>query len=91
MADVKFQVLGYRDFNRKSDGKHMTIVTCSSQCTEFDNSKGTYGLKTTDFFLPDEYVGSLKLEAIGQEFVPEYGMSGFGRPILVSYKLQPWK
>ena len=33
MDGLKFQVLGYRDFNRKSDNKRMTILTAISQCT----------------------------------------------------------
>lgn len=91
MDGLKFQVLGYRDFKRKSDDKPMTIVTAISQCTPADNSRGAYGNKSTDFFLPDDKVGSLTLECIGQEFIPEYGLNGFGKPTLVGYTLKPWK
>lgn len=91
MDGLKFQVLGYRDFKRKSDDKPMTIITAVSQCTPVDNSKGTYGSKATDFFLPDEKVGTLTVECIGQEFVPEYGLSGFGKPVMVGFTLRPWK
>lgn len=91
MSNVKFQVLGYRDFNRKKDGKRMSIVTVLSQCTPVDNANGTYGNKATDFFLPDDLVGSITPEALGQEFIPEYALGAYGRPELVSYKLQAWK
>lgn len=91
MAGLKFQVLGYRDFNRKADGKRMTIVTTISQCTPADNSRGAFGNKSTDFFLPDDLVGTLTTESIGQEFVPEYSLGAFGKPILTGFKLQAWK
>lgn len=91
MADVKFQVLGYRDFNRKADGKHMTVLSVCTQCTPADNSRGTFGMKVTDFFLPDDLVGTMTPDAVGKEFIPEYGPGSYGRPVLVSFKLQPWK
>ena len=91
MTSVKFQVLGYRDFSRKADGKHMTILTACSQCTPADNARGIFGMKSTDFFLPDEFVGSLTPECVGQEFIPDYGLGAYGRPVLVSFKLQPMK
>lgn len=91
MEKVKFQVLGYRDFCRKSDGKRMNILTACSQCTPADNARGTFGMKSTDFFLPDDFVGSLTPECVGQEFIPEYGLGAFGRPDLLSFKLQPMK
>lgn len=91
MENVKFQVLGYRDFKRKSDGKPMTILTAISMCTPMDNSRGSYGNKATDFFLPDEKVGSLTEECVGQEFVPEYGLNGFGKPTLMDFSFKPWK
>ena len=88
--NVKFQVLGFRDFKRKSDGKAMTIITCKSACTPEDNSRGTYGDKITDFFLPDEKVGTLSVECIGQEFVPIYGINGFGKPTLEDFEFKKW-
>lgn len=91
MADVKFQVLGYRDFNRKSDGKRMNILTACSQCTPADNARGTFGMKSTDFFLPDDLVGSLTPECVGKEFIPEYELGPYGRPVLVSFKFQAMK
>lgn len=91
MNGLRFQVLGYRDFKRKSDGKAMTIVTAFSECTPADNSRGTFGMKATDFFLPDEKVGTLTAECVGQEFVPEYGINGFGKPTLIGFSLKPWK
>lgn len=91
MSDVKFQVLGYRDFKRKSDDKPMTIVTAFSSCTPVDNSRGSYGMKATDFFLPDEMVGTLKPDCVGKEFVPEYGLNGFGKPTLVGCTFKEWK
>lgn len=89
--NVKFQVLGYRDFKRKTDGKPMTILTAFSQCTPADNERGAYGMKATDFFLPDNAVGTLTAECIGKEFIPEYGLNGFGRPTLESFSFAPWK
>lgn len=91
MSEVKFQVLGYKDFNRKADNKPMTIVSCMSVCTPVDNAKGQYGNKVTDFFLPDECVGTLKIDCIGQEFVPSYGINGFGKPSLNGFELKVWK
>ncbi len=91
MDGLKFQVLGYRNFNRKSNGKPMTILTAFSQCTPADNSRGSYGLRVTDFFLPDEKVGTLAEECIGQEFIPEYGINGFGKPTLIGFSFKPWK
>lgn len=89
--NVKFQVLGYRNFERKSDKKPMTILTAFSQCTSADNERGAYGMKATDFFLPDDKVGTLTAECIGKEFIPEYGLNGFGRPTLESFSFAPWK
>lgn len=89
--DVKFQVLGFKDFKRKSDGKAMTVVTCMSPCTPQDNAYGAYGNKATDLFLPDDKVGTLTVNCIGQEFVPKYGLNGFGKPEIVDYELKAWK
>ena len=83
MDGVKFQVLGFRDFNRKSDNKRLTILTAISQCTPADNSRGIFGNKSTDFFLPDDKVG--------QEFIPEYSLGGFGKPVMSGFSLKPWK
>lgn len=91
MDGTKFQVLGYRDFKRKADDKPLTVVTAITQCTPRDNSKGAFGGKSTDFFLPDDLVGSLTVECIGQEFVPEYGLGAYGRPVMVGFSLKPWK
>ena len=91
MSDVKFQVLGYRNFNRKSDNKPMTILTAFSSCTHVDNSRGSFGMRATDFFLPDEMVGTLTPDCVGQEFVPEYGLNGFGKPTLVGCSFKTWK
>ncbi len=91
MNEVKFQVLGFKNFNRKSDGKAMTIVTCMSPCTAQDMQYGLQGNKATDFFLPDDKVNSLTLECVGQEFIPEYALNGFGRPEMVNFTLKPWK
>lgn len=89
--NVKFQVLGYRDFKRKTDGKPMTILPAFSNCTPADNEHGTFGMKATDFFLPDDKVGTLTIECVGQEFVPEYGINGFGKPTLENFSFRPWK
>lgn len=91
MDGLKFQVLGYRNFNRKSDDKPLTVLTAYSQCTPADNSRGNFGYKATDFFLPDEMVGTLTSDCVGQEFVPEYGINGFGRPTLIGCSFKPWK
>lgn len=91
MSGIRFQVLGYRNFNRKADNKPMSIITAFSQCTPADNLRGTYGLKVTDFFLPDDKIGTLTEECVGQEFIPEYGISGFGKPTLVDFSFKPWK
>lgn len=88
--NVKFQVLGFRNFNRKSDGKAMSIVTCMSACTPQDNAAGTYGNRVTDFFLPDDKVGTLGVDCIGQEFVPIYGINGFGKPQLENFEFKKW-
>lgn len=91
MNDVKFQVLGFKNIKRKSDGKEMTILTTCSQCTPADNDRGQYGMKVTDFFMPDDKVGSLKQDCIGQEFKPEYSINGFGKPQLSDFTLTAWK
>lgn len=91
MDGVKFQVLGFREFNRKSDNKRLTILTAISQCTPADNSRGAFGNKATDFFLPDDKVGTLTVECIGQEFIPEYSLGGFGKPVMSGFSLKPWK
>lgn len=91
MDNVKFQVLGYRNFNRKSDNKPLTVLTAFSSCTSVDNSRGSFGMRATDFFLPDEMVGTLTPDCVGQEFVPEYGLNGFGKPTLVGCSFKTWK
>ena len=87
---VKFQVLGFRNFNRKSDGKAMTIVSCMSACSAEDNAHGNFGNRITDFFLPDDMVGSLDVSCIGQEFVPVYEIGGFGKPYLTGFEIKKW-
>lgn len=89
--NVKFQVLGYRNFERKSDKKPMTILTAVSQCTQADSERGSYGMKATDFFLPDDKVGTLTVECIGKGFIPQYGLNGFGRPQLEDFSFAAWK
>lgn len=91
MDKVRFQVLGYRNFNRKSDGKPMTILTAFFTCTPADNDRGSFGMKYTDFFLPDEKVGTLTPDCVWQEFVPQYGINGFGKPTLEDFSFKPWK
>ncbi len=91
MENVKFQVLGYKNLKRKSDGKDMTVVNTMSVCTAEDNAKGVFGHRITDFWLPDSKVGSLTMDCIGQEFVPEYGINGFGKPTLTDFKIEKWK
>lgn len=91
MNDVKFQVLGFKNLERKSDKKKMTILTACSHCSPADNERGQYGMKVTDFFLPDEKVGTLTQDCIGQEFKPEYGINGFGRPQLANFSFAAWK
>lgn len=91
MSDVKFQVLGFKNIKRKSDGKELTILTACCECNPDDNSRGQYGMKVTDFFLPDDRVGSLKVDCIGQRFEPEYSINGFGRPQLSGFTLSAWK
>lgn len=89
--NVKFQVLGYKDFNRKSDNKAMTILTVVSVCTPDDIAHGLHGMKATDFFLPDNMVGTLTDKCLGQEFIPEYEINGFGRPALSGCRFEAWK
>ncbi len=91
MNEVRFQVLGYKDFNRKADNKAMTIVSAMSACTSADNAKGQFGHKVTDFFLPDESVGTLTVDCVGKEFLPEYGINGFGKPTLTGFTFKEWK
>ena len=59
MEKVRFQVLGYRNFKKKADGKPLTVLTAFYQCTPQDNERGSFGCKYTDFFLPDDKVGTL--------------------------------
>lgn len=89
--NVRFQVLGYKDFKRKSDGRAMTVLTAVSGCTPADVGRGQHGAKATDFFLPDDKIGTLTEDCIGQEFLPEYSINGFGKPFLSSYSFKPWK
>jgi len=91
MENVKFQVLGFKNIQRKSDGKNMTIITCISMCTPADNARGVFGNKYTDFFLPDDKVGTLKVDCIGKEFIPAYEINGFGKPALCDYSFKDWK
>lgn len=91
MEEVKFQILGFKDFNRKSDGKRMSVVTCMLPCTPRDNEYGAYGNKAIDYFLPDDKVGTLTVDCIGQQFVPKYDLNGFGKPEIVDYEIKPWK
>ena len=89
--NVKFQVLGFKDFARKSDNKPMTVLTAVSACTPDDVSRGVHGMKATDFFMPDNMVGTLTEDCIGQEFIPEYEINGFGRPSFSGCRFEPWK
>ena len=91
MDGLRFQVLGYRNFNRKSDKKPLTVLTAISQCTAKDNERGSFGNKATDFFLPDELVGTLTTDCIGQEVIFEYSLGGFGRPEVSGFTFKPWK
>jgi len=91
MDSVRFQVLGYRNFNRKSDGKPLTVLTAGFACTPQDNARGAFGMQYKDFFLPDEKVGTLVPECIGQEFIPQYEITGFGRPRLTDFSFKAWK
>ena len=48
-------------------------------------------MRVTDFFLPDEKVGTLTEECVGKEFVPSYGIGAFGKPVLEDFELKAWK
>ena len=91
MDKIRFQVLGYRNFKRKSDDRPLTVVTVASQCTPADNGRGNFGMRVTDFFLPDEKVGTLDVACGGQEFVPVYGLGAYGKPRLNDFELKAWK
>ena len=91
MENVRFQVLGYRNFKRKSDGKPLTVLTACYACTPDDNGRGAFGMQYKDFFLPDEMVGTRTPDCIGQEFIPQYAITGFGRPTMVEYSFKAWK
>lgn len=89
--NVRFQVLGYRDFERKSDSKKMSVITVICDYNQAEVGRGSRGMKATDFFLPDELVGTLSPECLGQEFIPEYSLGSFGKPVLSGFRLEPWK
>ena len=90
MSKVRLQVLGYRDFVSKQN-RALTVITVASDCTSVDNAQGRYGVKVSDMFLPDDYVGTLTPDCLGMEFVPEYEINGFGKPDLAGFELRPWK
>ncbi len=48
-------------------------------------------MRVTDFFLPDEKVGTLDVACVGQEFVPVYGLGAYGKPRLNDFELKAWK
>lgn len=91
MENVRRQVLGYRNFNRKSDNKPLTVITVIWPCTPDDNQHGSFGNSYKDIFLPDELVGTLKPDCIGQELVLTYSLGGFGRPVVSGITFKPWK
>mgnify|MGYP007110274271 FL=1 len=91
MEKVRFQVLGYHNFNKKADGKPLTVLTAFYQCTPRDNERGSFGCRCTEFFLPDDKVGTLTPDCIGKEFVPQYGINGFGKPTLEDFSFKEWK
>lgn len=88
--NVKFQVLGYRNFTSKA-GNPLSVITVASDCTPRDNEIGRFGIRLVDFFLPDNKIGTLTPDCIGQEFVPSYEINGFGKPQLSDFELRPWK
>lgn len=91
MSGIRFQVLGYRNFNKKADNTPLTIITVASQCTPADNGRGSFGMRVMDFFLPDNKVGTLDMSCVGQEFIPSYGANAFGKPVLEDFELKAWK
>ncbi len=91
MDNVRRQVLGYRNFNRKSDGKPLTVITVIWQCTPEDNEHGSFGNRYRDIFVPDGLVGTLKPDCIGQELVLQYELGGFGSPVVTDITFKPWK
>ena len=91
MSGIRFQVLGYRNFKKKSDNSPLTVVTVASQCTPADNERGNFGMRVTDFFLPDAKVGTLDASCVGQEFIPDYEIGAFGKPRLGDFELKAWK
>lgn len=91
MDNVRRQVLGYRNFNRKSDNKPLTVVTVIWPCSSEDNQHGSFGNSYRDIFLPDELVGTLKPDCIGQELVLTYSLGGFGKPVVSDITFKPWK
>ncbi len=88
--NTRFQVFGYRNFRSKAD-KPLTVVTVGCECSDQDNARGRFGMRMTDFFLPDEKVGTLEPGCIGMEFIPEYEINGFGKPRLSDFRLAAWK
>lgn len=88
MENANFLLIGFKNLNRKKDNKPMTMVTCIADCTSQDNDYGAYGKKALDFFLPDDLVGSITMDAVGKNFIPEYELNGFGKPALRGYKLK---
>lgn len=87
----KLQVLGYRNFKKKSDGTPLTVITVFGNCTPADNSRGQFGMKASDLFLPDDKVGTLTPDCVGKEFIPEYGFNSYGRPQLIDFAFKEWK
>ena len=71
--------------------KSVTVLTAFYQCTPADNARGSFGMKYTDFFLPDDKVGTLTPDCVGKEFIPQYGINGFGKPTLEDFSFKEWK
>lgn len=86
--DAKFELVGYKNLERKKDKKPMTIAICMADCSVTDNSYGSYGRKSVEFFLPDDKVGTLTPEHLGKQFIPSYEINGFGRPALSGYTIR---
>lgn len=82
-------MLGYRNFVSKKN-QALTVIVVGTDCTPSDNANGRYGINVNELFLPDDKVGTLTPDCIGQEFVPSYEINGFGKPSLYDFELRSW-
>lgn len=80
------KLIGISNFTSRG-GKDCHTITILQDCTERDNSRGSFGQKAETIFLNDDLADKVKVADIGKNIVLDYEVSS-GRAYIVGFTVK---